>query len=195
MTRYAYGALIAMQLLVAAHATAQDESPIPSHSFSYYADEPTVDSVVEAAVQRASLDPDRARTLASRARMSGWVPTARVGMRRGIGQDLYAYQGAEIDRTNYSTANQLAFEALLFFRLDRLMFAREETLLLREERALVAQRNEITRMVIHLYFERRRLQLERDEMGHADLDHAMRIAEATALLDAFTNGEFSRQRR
>ncbi|MBK8170841.1 MAG: hypothetical protein IPK60_10935 [Sandaracinaceae bacterium] len=184
---------LVLSCALTARASAQDPLINAERAFTYYGREPTIDVVVAAAARQASVDPARARTLASRARMSGWIPTARLGMRRGIGQDLYAYQGAEIDRTNYSTANQLAFEALLYFRLDRLMFAREEGNLLREERALVAQRNELLRGVVHIYFERRRMQLERDMAGSEDLEHAMRIAEATALLDAFTGGVFSRR--
>lgn len=164
---------------------------VNSDVFTNYHGEPTVDAVVARALETSSTDPQRARTLMSRARLSGLVPEARMLARRGVGQDLYAYQGSEIDRTNYSTANQLAFEGTLYFHLPRLVFASEEVNLLREENALLAQRNELTRLVIHVYFERRRLQLEQDEEGRIDLERAVQIAEATALLDAMTGGVFT----
>jgi hypothetical protein len=67
--------------------------------------------------------------------------------------------------------------------------------LLREARAREEGRAEIIRGVVHLYFERRRLQLERDLLGNDAVGHTVRIAEAEALLDAFTGGEFGRMLR
>ena len=188
MTRACFFLLI----LFAQRAHAQEMDARDADAFTHYRGEPTVDQVVAHALRHSSLDPERARSLMSRARLSGLMPETRMLARRGVGQDLYAYQGSEIDRTNYSTANQLAFEGILYFRLHRLVFAREEVNLLREEGALVVQRNELVRNIIHLYFERRRLQLEQDFEGRIELDRVARIAEATAILDALTGGAFAR---
>jgi hypothetical protein len=183
-------------------AQAQDQEPQarttrePSRSeisaaLARYSYEPTVDRVVAAAVRVAEVLPERARDAAHRARLSGWLPTARVGVRRGTGRDLALQSTDLLDRTNVSTDDTLAVEGVLVFRLDRLVFAREEVALLREEQTLAEERDSLIRDVVHLYFERRRLQLERDLLGQADTEHAVRIAEATALLDAFTRGAFS----
>jgi hypothetical protein len=48
------------------------------------------------------------------------------------------------------------------------------------------------RDVIHWYYLRRRLQLERDALGHTSVTRELKIAEIEALLDAFTNGLFGR---
>lgn len=161
-------------------------------ALAQYAHEPTVDRVVAAALSVAEVLPERARDAARRARLSGWLPTARVGVRRGTGRDLAQQSTELLDRTNVSTDDTFSVDGVLVFRLDRLVFAREEVALLREERALAEERDSLMRDVVHLYFERRRLQLERDLLGQADTEHAVRIAEATALLDAFTRGAFSR---
>jgi len=50
----------------------------------------------------------------------------------------------------------------------------------------------VVTQVVHLYFERRRLQLERDLGGQVEVASELRILEAEALLDVFTNGAFSR---
>ena len=51
------------------------------------------------------------------------------------------------------------------------------------------------REVIALYFERRRLQLERDLHGDPELARSVRIAEIEAVLDVFTKGAFGRMIR
>jgi hypothetical protein len=157
-----------------------------------YAHEPTVERVVAAAVHAAELSPTRAREAAQRARLSGWLPTARAGIRRGTGRDLALQSTDLLDRTNLTTDDSLSVDAALVFRLDRLVFAREEVPLLREERALVEERDALVRDVVHLYFERRRLQLERDLLGRRGPVETVRIAELTALLDALTRGAFAR---
>ena len=63
---------------------------------------------------------------------------------------------------------------------------------MRELRHLEERRLEIATQVVHLYFERRRLQLERDLAGTTDVAIELRIIEAEALLDVFTSGAFSR---
>jgi len=190
---------------LAAPARAQEPPPPPQSravrqpsrteiaaALANYRHEPSVDRVVAAALRVADVLPERARDAAHRARLSGWLPTARVGVRRGTGRDLAQQSTDLLDRTNVSTDDTLAVDGALVFRFDRLVFAREEVALLREERALAEERDSLMRDVVHLYFERRRLQLERDLLGQADTEHAVRIAEATALLDAFTRGSFSR---
>jgi len=158
-----------------------------------YAHEPSVERVVAAALRAAELSPARAREAARRARLSGWLPTARAGIRRGTGRDLALQTTDLLDRTNLSTDDSLSVDAALIFRLDRLVFAREEVPLLREERALAEERDALVRDVVHLYFERRRLQLERDLLGRRAPAETVRIAELTALLDALTHGAFTRR--
>ena len=53
-----------------------------------------------------------------------------------------------------------------------------------------AARRALIREVVGLYFARRRLQLERDLGLASGLDHAVRLAEIEAVLDAITGGWF-----
>jgi hypothetical protein len=153
-----------------------------------YAREPGVERVVQAALQHAPKT--RADALASRARTAGWVPTVALRARRGQGVDL-SHALAE-DALDASTDDDLTLEAALTFQLDRVVFRSEEVALARQSQAEVDARAARARTVIALYFERRRLQLERDLGGSGNLERAVRIAELEALLDVFTNGAFGR---
>jgi hypothetical protein len=154
-----------------------------------YAREPSVEQVVQAALHAAPLA--RARALAERARSAGWVPRVGLRARRGETIDLSAPDTAA-DALRLKSNDDLTLEAVLSFELDRVVFRREEVALARQERVERLDRGVIVHDVIHLYFERRRLQLERDLSGEVSPARELRIAEIEALLDAFTNGEFRR---
>ncbi len=157
----------------------------------YARTEPRVDDVVAAALRHGAPDLDELESLGTRARLSGLLPTLRIGARRGSGWDL-SERLDESGRVQLGTDDSLTFRGEAVFALDRLVFARQEVALAREARATRLVRQDLLRAVVRLYFERRRLLLERDLLGARGLDHWARIAEATALLDAFTGGAFSR---
>lgn len=155
-----------------------------------YRREPTVQRVVQSALAARSASPGRVRDAMDRARAAGCLPTTSASLRRGQAVDLRALTNGE--RTNVSTDDDLVLEARVTFRFDRLVFAPEEVGLLRELRAVEAEQAEIARLVVHLYFERRRLQLERDLLNAGDATRVLRILEIEGLLDAFTDGAFNR---
>ncbi|MGF1466953.1 MAG: hypothetical protein ACFCGT_12550 [Sandaracinaceae bacterium] len=158
-----------------------------------YAHEPTVEQVVAAALRIGTADPARARAALRRARWSALLPDVSGGIRRGQAVDLDGLLTTDGDRTNVSTDDDLTLDLDLRFRLGALLAPPGESSLLRELRALELERIELIRLVIALYFERRRLQLERDLAPSPDLVREMRIAELTAFLDALTEGIFRRR--
>lgn len=189
--------LAALSALASGVAGAQEPGPQVDArqlraALAQYAHEPSVERVVAAAVRASALDPEAVRSAASRARARGWLPTLRLGARHGQARDAYALQAAGSDRASFTNGDELGFEAWLSFDFGRVAFATEEVPLLREARSVDFARRELVRAIVHVYFERRRLQLERDLLGRDAIDHVMKIAEATALLDAFTAGEFGR---
>ena len=155
-----------------------------------YRREPSVQRVVRSALAARSASPGRVRDAIDRARAAGCLPTTSASLRRGQAVDLRALTSGE--HTNVSTDDDLVLEARMIFRFDRILFAPEEVGLLRELRAVEAEQGEIARLVVQLYFERRRLQLERDLLGSGDAARALRILEIEGLLDAFTDGGFNR---
>jgi hypothetical protein len=129
--------------------------------------------------------------VATRARLSALLPRLRVSAQRGTGWDL-SERLDETGRVQLGTDDSLMLRGEVLFPLDRLVFAREEVPLLREQRAVRLMRQDLVRTVVRVYYERRRLMLERDLLDAAGLDHALRIEEASALLNAFTGGAFGR---
>ncbi|HEX7476214.1 MAG TPA: hypothetical protein VF331_00265 [Polyangiales bacterium] len=157
-----------------------------------YAQEPSVNEVVQAALRVAAGDPQRFASLTRRARLRGLVPTLELGARRGQGIDLRTAAQSSIDAVQLKTDDSLVLEATLRLELGRLLFAPEEIGIAREARWDRRARLSVVRDVVRLYFLRKRLLLERDLRGSTDIDHEVRIGEAEALLDAFTNGAFQR---
>jgi hypothetical protein len=152
--------------------------------------EPSVEQVVHEALIAAPTP--RAAALAAQARMAGWVPRLGLRARRGQTVDLTSPQSLDTGALRVSSNDDLTLEASLTFDLDRLVFRREEVALLHQSTAEQQARERLVREVIELYFERRRLQLERDLKGDPRLERAVRISEIEALLNAFTNGSFRR---
>jgi hypothetical protein len=155
-----------------------------------YAHEPSADQVVREALLAAPAP--RAAALLSRARAAGWIPRLGLRARRGQTVDLSAPQSLDAEALRVRSNDDLTLEATLSFDLERVVFRREEIALLRHSEMERQTRGRIVREVIQLYFERRRLQLERDLRRDPGLARSIRIAEIEALLDAFTNGSFRR---
>jgi hypothetical protein len=156
-----------------------------------YAREPSAARVVAAALHAQRRDPQRFADMTQRARLRGLIPSLDLGVRRGQGVDLRSTTSDELG-VHLTTADDLMLFATLRFDLGRLLFANEEVGIAREARFEREAQNELVRQVVHLYFLRRRLLLERDLRGGASLSHEVRIVEIEALLDGFTDGAFQR---
>lgn len=160
-------------------------SSLRGASSARWIDLPAVRQLVEAAWRVAELDPGRARALASDARRAGWAPTISVGVRRGTGRDVDESVGG--NAYTYSADDDLALEARVSFRLDRVVFAPESVPLLREERTIALARGELAKLVLDLYFERLRLL----SVGVQGPEARIRVAEIEVFLDVLTGGAFT----
>ncbi len=152
---------------------------------------PNVREVVQM-VRRASrsLSPERIRALARRARLSGLVPSLRLGADRGMKQNLTESSSNDTERTNASLGDDISLDATLTFDLPRLVFATEEVRLLSVERWLVQDRKKLLDEAVKLYFQWRRLRTEVERAGAPDEELEFALAETEALLDALTDGAF-----
>lgn len=181
---------VAAQPAAAQPAAPPDEAAI-ANALLRYRNEPTAAQLVEAARRALRDNPGRMDSMASRARSAGWIPRVQMTVRRGQAVDLSA-SAAQDGSVRTSTDDDLMLQGVLSFDLPRLLFARAEVSIASEKRAQRAGRLDLMREVVALYYERRRLQLERDLGGGADLSLHARVMELEALLDAFTNGALSR---
>ncbi|MCB9623022.1 MAG: hypothetical protein H6723_06715 [Sandaracinus sp.] len=185
--------VVLLGLGVVSPAWGQDVDPAQlAEALERYAYEPSVDALLEHVDDDDAFDPEAVRRLVRRARRGGWLPQLRVGVRRGRGQDL-STQSTSSSRV--STDDDLVLDASLTLRLDRAAYGPDEVSLARETRARAEARDARARLVVAAYFERRRLQLERDLLERRDLATSLRIQELGALLDALTSGAFTRLRR
>jgi hypothetical protein len=180
------------------------KQPSVHDAMARYAHEPTVEWVVQAVWAHHTVHPDTTDRLASRARASGWVPQLRILGRaasiQGQNERLTETPWASwTDSRNYSVV------VALTMRLDRMMFTPDESSLLRQKDQLRHERWEMAKHVSKVYFERRRLQVERDLDAHttnerdldglASVERELKIAELEALLNAWTRGEFAAKLR
>lgn len=174
-----------------ASSSGAEESALWARQSAAYAHEPPVEALLEVLDEVEEFDPEVPQSRARRSRRSGWLPTLRLGVRRGRAQD----RSLQIDEERYSTDDDLSLEASLVMRLDRAFYGPDEVAWVRESRTRARLREERAMLLIGTYFERRRLQIERDAFGRRDPATLMRIEELTALLNAFTSGAFTRMMR
>lgn len=163
-----------------------------AHALARYRHEPHVADVVTAAVSAQRMNPNRVAALAARARTAGWLPTVRLSARRGQTIDLLAAQTTTTDRNSASSGDDLVLEAQLSIDLAKVVWSNNELRVEREMRAERKAEQEIVLLVTQLYFERRRLQLERDLNDATAITEEVRILEIEGLLDALTAGAYRR---
>lgn len=201
------GALAGVQL------TAQDYKEIQKKLES----EPSIQDVQRLAVDYAEVHPNKIRQWRAQAKKRAWLPSFSVGLDSdhnltradsvwgtytGGGQ---TYIGPD-DKTIY---NNLGWDVSLSWDLGDLVWNPDQTSIDSRSKLMVELRQDILDQITRLYFERRRLQLEMTAETEAqvgalqeipdgtalamNMERQMRIDELTALIDAFTGGEFSRR--
>jgi hypothetical protein len=195
---------------IASGALAQEAAPEPASApssdagddaaaglraaLARYEREPTVAEVLREA-NRQSRHEEPASELASRARIAGWVPSLGLKARRGQAVDLASSGGGSDESLRLSTDDDLTLEAGLTFELSRVVFAREEVAVRRQADAELRDAAARRGAIIRLYFERKRLLVERDLLdtkAPEAIARSVRILEIEALLDVFTGGAFGR---
>ncbi len=161
--------------------------------------EPTIRQVHGAAMNYALVNQDRISSLMGRARHAGWLPEFRFRYNRNIDDDrntVFPTANTPI-LTTQSTDLDHRFEFRATWRLDELVFNRNELAVYRELKRLVDLRVDVLKETTKLYFERRRLQVDLmikpPKTLITRIRRMLRLQELTADLDAFTGGFFSRR--
>jgi hypothetical protein len=157
-------------------------------------------AAVEAALRRAHLtDPDaRIDALAARARQSAGLPELRFRVQRTVDD------GETLSPTSYDPYRIVAVDAVRFgleasatWRLDRLLFAREEVALERMRHQRVEAQTRLRREVLRLLFEWQRSLAAAESPAlspEENLSARLRAIEAEAELDLLTDGWFAKWR-
>ena len=155
--------------------------------------EPSIESLVRAALASRRFDPGRATEARERARLSGLLPQLRVGLQRGSGWDMRTQQTSTSDSAVLANDDSWSVVGTATFELDRLIFAGEENQLFTEERRLEELRLRLVREIVHAYYARLAL-VWAERQGPSQPERIMEIAELGAMLDVWTEGAFSASR-
>jgi hypothetical protein len=145
-------------------------------------------------------EPERARSLVTRARHAGWLPEVRLRadrrFARGESVDLGSTSPTALAPVDIDSDNDLRYEARLTWDLSKIVFNPDEIGAQFQALRTADARREVETLVIRLYFERRRLKAESAASdvsdGTAGMKLELRIAEIEAELDALTGGAFAR---
>lgn len=153
---------------------------------------------VLAAWRTAGLGPDDTRLdgVVSRARWSALLPEARVRAVRGQDERASLETTADTNRIRGSAGADLALEARLTWRLDRLLFADDEPSFerIRLERQDARLRIAARALEALFHWQRASVDLRAGSStsgARDDVELVLRIAEAEATLDVLTSGWFS----
>lgn len=168
--------------------------------------DPPVDVICKAAVALALAEPERARGFLNRARAAGWLPEVRFRVYRRFARtegltfdDTGAGVAAPVD---ISAVDDVRYEWRATLDLSRMVFNPDELQAHFEALRMSDVRRDIQSLVIRLYFERRRLVIERSPAesgtaggqlteGRAADRRSLRILEIEAQMDALSGGAFS----
>jgi len=165
--------------------------------------DPPIDVLRAAASALALAEPARARSLVQRARWSPWLPEVRFRVDRRFGRseslDVSPVPLGDAPPVALDTVDEVRYEGRASWDLSRLIFNPDELAAHAEALRISDVRREVESLVIHLYFERRRLKIEAAAADANDvasnLRRDARIEELEAELDALTGGTFSRATR
>jgi hypothetical protein len=175
-------------------------TPDPGAVRQAIADDPPIDLLRAAASALALAEPERARSLVQRARWSAWLPEVRFRVDRRFGRseslDLSPSPLSDAPPVSLDTVDEVRYEWRASWDLSRLIFNPDELAAHAEGLRMADVRREVESVVIHLYFERRRLKIEGLTVDANDvasnLRRDLRIEELEAELDALTGGAFLR---
>jgi hypothetical protein len=151
------------------------------------------------AVALALVEPERARSLVSRAANAAWLPELRVRAERRVGrsESLDYKPTAASDALGLDSVDDVRYEVRATWDLPRLVFSPEELGAAQQASRIAEMRREIEAQVNRLYFERRRLlaapagQTPREDLSTWQI----RIEEIEADLDTLSAGGFTRCRQ
>lgn len=151
------------------------------------------------AVALAMVEPERAQSYVNRARYAAWLPELRLRVDRRLGRseslDLPSTSTAITSPLGVDTVDDVRYEARVTWDLARLVFSNDELAAQAQTIHMAEIRRDIEVTVSRLYYERRRLGLERLPSGSGERTAAMRrqvrLSEIESELDALSGGAFS----
>jgi len=151
------------------------------------------------AVALALVEPERGRSYVDRARHAAWLPEIRLRVDRRLGRseslDQPSTSTSITSPLGVDTVDDVRYEARVTWDLARLIFSNDELAAQAQTIHMAEIRRDIEVTLSRLYFERRRLGLERLPAGPGErtstLRRELRLREIESELDALSGGAFS----
>lgn len=163
-----------------------------------YSGEPGVRAVQEEALKYANAHPEQLRSWLKRARKAYWLPKLGTGANPQIGfVESAREKTGNLDTYNNQHINNWRFQVKAEWHLNHLVFNRDELMVNREFLRQSLMRERILDKVKEAYFDRRRLQIQKQFDSFLDtqskIESVLKLEEFTAELDGLTGGWFSQQ--
>jgi len=161
--------------------------------------EPTVIEVQQAAIRYAEVNPEKIAQWRKAAALRAWAPALSFHQDASTGNNVNVDRGGTADPDRFITGppdkSQNRY-VTVSWALGDLIWNGDQTSIDSRSKLMVELRNDILNEVTHLYFERRRLQIEMlmtpaKELSES-LQREIRLEELTANIDALTGGYFSK---
>ena len=169
--------------------------------FSMFSNEPSIEEIREAAIRYAEVHPEKIRRWREAASRKAWLPTLRFEYQRGHDWEsstyFYSTTTQKYKDDDITKGRDSEWSVSLTWNLGDLIWNSDQTSIDVRSRLMVKLRDEILSEVTHLYYERRRLQIELlldppDDLKER-IEKELRLQELTAEIDALTGSYLSKR--
>ncbi len=172
----------------------------PQEMMSRYHYEPNIEQVQQWAIRYAEVQPEKIEQWRSQSARKAWLPKLTFGVNRNT-TDLWHWEGGSTTKADDDILRRGRASAdwavNMNWDLGELIWSVDQNSIDVRSRLMVQLRDDILDEVTRLYFERRRLQIERELSPSKDIrlqvTQELRQQELTAQIDGLTGGEFSRR--
>ena len=166
---------------------------------AFFDHEPSINELQEAAVRYAEVHPEKIAQWRKAAAAKPWIPTFTVGHDWGMDRNVDIDRGGTNDPDQFINGPEEKDKTIsvdLSWDLSELVWNPDQTSIDNRSKLMVQLRDDVLNQLNHLYFARRRLQIQQvlspSENIPQVLDLELQIDEYTAGIDALTGGYLSR---
>jgi hypothetical protein len=159
-----------------------------------FANEPSINEVHAMAVRYSDTDKKKIESWHRQSRARALIPQVAIGVDRETGELWHWDTGPNPDVLQKGREHH-DWDLTVAWELSDLIWSSDQTSIDSRSKLMTELRNEILDQITRVYFERRRLQIELAACDYPSAGEKMaadlRVHELTALIDAYTGGEFS----
>ncbi len=172
----------------------------PQEILSRYSHEPSMEQVQQWAIRYADVHPEKILRWRKGAQAKAYFPQLSVALNRQRDENVDVAEEGTTTPDHYIVGpdeQTFDFNVSLKWDMGDVIWSDSQTSIDVRSRLMVQLRDDILDEVTRLYFERRRLQIERELSPSKDIrlqvTQELRFQELTAQINGLTGGEFSRQ--